>query len=465
MRLNPFTGFNLFGRAYHATAHEIWLSVKLLAVVTFCFAILLYLAENAINPDYTFWDALVWTFVKYVEDPADIASAPMTAMGKIIGTLVGVLGIAIFAVPAGLIGSGMMDAMAEEKHEKEIAECYRRIKKMFRRTGNRSLRAHLNTLPDKGGEKLSKLNFVPRRVPLSKLEIRQGLTMKDLYEVCRRFPDVCIKNMADTVSDEEKSGNNYVVELFPVNTSYGCCIDRHSNVTVVCTTGYTEAAIGWFSYYMAKLGGFNYVCKNIEVDPDELDSYYNMSDEALYDKKKRQEFTKKDKEALRTIDLKEQHRRDFLADIRRLTGGREDAWVMLHVDHVMNSENVTDFHFSDNIKDGTQPAVSDRERYEAFYRSFSTAMSEEFEMSSTSQSERYPMLKKNLAYRLKKEGIPCNAFVLRSSSSLLNYHPKKMVVAWRMAQLLSQHLDGGKGIADEDVKDFATTRFGFAESK
>lgn len=116
-----FTGFGLFGKAYRATHHEIWASLKVLAIITIVFAIAMFLAERSSNPDFSFWDALVWTFVKYVEDPADITEAPVTMIGKIIGTLVGVLGIAIFAVPAGLIGSGMMDAMSEDKREEELA--------------------------------------------------------------------------------------------------------------------------------------------------------------------------------------------------------------------------------------------------------------------------------------------------------------------------------------------------------
>ena len=74
------------------------MSLKVLAIVSMIFALALFLAERPSNPDYSFWDSLVWTFVKYVEDPADIVDAPVTVFGKIIGTLVGVLGIAIFAV-------------------------------------------------------------------------------------------------------------------------------------------------------------------------------------------------------------------------------------------------------------------------------------------------------------------------------------------------------------------------------
>ena len=174
-------GVQLFGRAFRATRREIWVSLKVLAVVTLLFALAMYIAEHYQNPEFSFWDALVWTFVKYVEDPADIAEAPVTVVGKIVGTLVGVLGIAIFAVPAGLIGSGLMDAMADEKREKELQDYRHRMRKSFRRTVDKTLRGYLNTLADGGGEKLKKLNFVPQRIPVSRIQLpgRQNQPVPD----------------------------------------------------------------------------------------------------------------------------------------------------------------------------------------------------------------------------------------------------------------------------------------------
>ncbi|MBR4988434.1 MAG: hypothetical protein IKY85_00835 [Bacteroidaceae bacterium] len=116
-----FSGFSIFVKAYEATKHQIWVSTKLLLLVTLLFAVMMFIAENSVNSDYSFFDALIWTFVKYVEDPAYIESPPITVLGQVIGTLVGVLGVAIFAVHAGLIGSGQKKVMDENKREKDEA--------------------------------------------------------------------------------------------------------------------------------------------------------------------------------------------------------------------------------------------------------------------------------------------------------------------------------------------------------
>ena len=183
-----------------------------LALVTILFAIALFIAEHSASPNYNFWDALVWTFVKYVEDPADIVSPPVTVFGQVIGTLVGVLGIAIFAIPAGL-----------------------------------------------------------------------------------------------------------------------------------------------------------------------------------------------------------------------------------------------------------KSTVKDTVAYEALYEILSAAVADEFGLVCTPTSERYPLKKKNAAYHLQRKGLEGNFFVLRLSTQLVNFEENKLVVAMRIAQVVSQQLDDGKGIWADDVKDFATPAFGFAE--
>jgi voltage-gated potassium channel len=451
----------LFGRAFRATRREIWVSLKVLAVVTLLFAIAMYVAEHFQNPEFSFWDALVWTFVKYVEDPADIAETPITVVGKIVGTLVGVLGIAIFAVPAGLIGSGLMDAMAEEKREQELQEYRRRMHKSFRRTVDKTLRGYLNTLPDGGGEKFKKLNFVPQRIPVSRIQLRQGINMKDIFDICREYPEFRLKNLAEAMSDEEHPEDSFVVEHFPLNRPYGCCINRHSKVTIVSTSSCVENGTGWFTYYLAKFGGFNYVSKDIEVDPDELDSFYNLTDEPLYEKRPRSAYdAKKDKEAIATLDKKQANRHAFLDNIRMLVAG-EDSWVILVTSQIKNSDNPFDFHFASTRKDGSDSTIINGQLYQQLCQRFDEMMIVDYELKSELQSTRYPLTKNNLGYKLSKQGIRCNTFVLRPSCDIVNFDNRKLLVVFRIAKLFNEMLDGNRSIMDGDVADLSDTRFGY----
>ena len=129
---------HLFIKAFNATKREMLVSVLILIVVTLFLALGLYLAEARVNPDFSYGDALVWNFVKYVDDPAEMTSAPVTLLGKIFGTLVGLMNVAIFAVPAGLVGSGLIDAMEETRQEKKIAKASGQLHKRFRRIAQSS---------------------------------------------------------------------------------------------------------------------------------------------------------------------------------------------------------------------------------------------------------------------------------------------------------------------------------------
>lgn len=457
-----YSGLRLFKTAFQNTQQQIFVSSIFLVAITFVLTIILYLAERYVQPDFTFWDAFIWPYEKYVGDPAEVSEAPVTVIGKIIGTLVGIMGVAIFAVPAGLVGSGLTDAMDEEKRDKELQEFRRRLRKAFRRSANVSLREYLNALPDKGGEQLKVLNFVPQCVPIAKLQVRQGMDLKDIMDTCRKFPEFRMKNMADAQANDDIRQDRFIVEHFPLNRSYGCCIPRGSKVTIVCTSSFDEVGIGWLTYYLAKLGGFNYISKEVEVDTDELDSFYNISREPLYDKKPHSAYKGKtgNKEAIDVLNRKIEHRQEFFDDLQ----AQGSEWVIIFTEHIKNAANTFDFHFADALKDGTMSTVSDQQTYQQLGEQFAALMAE-FGLQTALHSDRYPLRERNLGYEIRREASDCNVFVLRPSSELINFDTRKLVIALRMAQLISQQLDGDRGIIDDDIKDFKATGFGYKEDK
>ncbi len=461
-----FSGLRLFKTAFINTQRQIFVSGIFLVMITCVLNVILYLAESGVDPEFDFRDAFIWPYEKYLGDPGKIVDDPLqSTLGKIVGTLVGIMGVAIFAVPAGLIGSGLTDAMDEEKREKELEDYRRRLRKSFRRKSNKSLREYLNKLPDGGGEQFKTLNFVPQRMPVAKLQVRQGMDLKDILDTCRLFPELRLKNMADAQSNDDSRLDRFVVEHFPLNRSYGCFVPRGSKVTVVCTSSFDEVGIGWFSYYLAKLGGFNYICKEIEVDTDELDSYYNLSQKPLYDKKTIDEFDKKkNREALRVLDEKQKHRDDFLGDVEKAAQS-EGAWVIVITEHLKTQENQVDFHLAEALKDGSQSTISNEQQYAQFCDAFASMVKDAFGFETALHSSRYPLMKKNLGYTIRKDRPDRNVFVLRPSSELMNFDDRKLLIAFRMAQLITEQLDGGKGIDDDDVKDFKETGFGYQEGQ
>ena len=423
----------------------------------------MYLAESKVDPDFSVWDAFIWPYEKYVGDPGKVVDDPLISpIAKIAGTLVGIMGVAIFAVPAGLIGSGLTDAMDEEKREQELNGFRRRLRKAFRRQSNKSLREYLNSLPDGGSSRFKTLNVVPQRVPIAKMQVRQGLDLKDIIDTCNKFEELRLKNLADAHSDEESTEDRFVVEHFPLNTKYGCYVPRQSKVTIVCTSSFDEVGIGWFTYYLAKFGGFNYLSKEIEVDTDELDSFHNWSKEPLYDKKPISAYDKKkEKEAYQVLEKKLENRNEFLDHLYQSV--QDGSWVIIFTEHLKNSVNQVDFHLTESLKDGSQSTISNQQQYAQFCDAFALMVKSEFGFETALNSTRYPLLKKNLGYTIREKHPDSNVFVLRPSSELMNFDDRKLVIAFRMAQLISEQLDARKGITDDDVIDLKETGFGYKE--
>ena len=457
-----YSGIRLFKTAFMNTRRQIYVSGIFLVAITCVLTVILYLAESRVDPNFSFWDAIIWPYEKYLGDPGKVVDDPLISpIGKFIGTLVGIMGVAIFAVPAGLIGSGLTDAMDEEKREDELNGFRRRMQKAFRRIVNKTLRGYLDTLPDKGGKDLSSLNFVPQRIPISRIQIRQGMEMKDIFEVCQKYPEFRMKNLAEAMSSEEHPQDNFVVEHFPKNRSYGYAKSRHSKVTIVSTSSFAENGTGWFTYYLAKLGGFNYISKDVEVDSDELDSFYNLSDEPLYEKRPRSSYNKKqDKEAIEIIDQKDANRKAFFDDLEEMASG-EDSWVILFVAHIKSSMNTVDFHFASAKKDGSNSTVLQQENYQTLLAQLTEMLQKDYALTSDLHSQRFSLTKNNLGYRLQQKGIVCNAFVIRPSCEVINFDNRRLLIAYRLASIISQQLDGGRGIQPGDVKDFKETGFGY----
>ena len=100
--------FRILGDAISSKKHELTVSLAFLTILTVILSFFLYFAEHAAQPELceNGWKTMVWAFAKYLGDPGKIADYPLvTAWGNVLAIIVGVLGIAIFAVPAGLIGS------------------------------------------------------------------------------------------------------------------------------------------------------------------------------------------------------------------------------------------------------------------------------------------------------------------------------------------------------------------------
>ena len=263
--------FSLFFKAFGNTKHEMWISVQVLMVITILLSIILYVVEHVAQPEvyHNVWDSVLWSFMQYIGDPGHFTDyEPITVVGRIIAALIGIIGIAIFAVPAGLIGSGFMDAITEEKKERQLIEASVILHKRFRRTGQAS-----SWFYDENKLKHT-YKLVPRYRSIIDFQVKTGMGADCIIETVNYCPDFRLQNMSSVLRRAEEE-DRLVVEHFPLNTEYGCFLNRESDVTIVSPT--RSLGIGNCAFSLAAMGGFNYVSKELEPYPDEPFGFYTMA--------------------------------------------------------------------------------------------------------------------------------------------------------------------------------------------
>ena len=267
--------FSLFFKAISNTKHEMWVSVQVLLAITVVLAIVLWAVEYSVQPDVYSnpLQTFLWASMQYIGDPGHFAEVtPVTIVGRIIAVLIGIIGIAIFAVPAGLIGSGFMDAIAEDRKEQQLNEASVVLHKHFRRIVQTS-----SWYLGKTGLK-NTYKFVPRYRTMSYLQVKTGMNVNDIIDTVRFCPDLRLANLSATVPPD-KIVDSVVVIHSPINREYGCCIDRGSNVTIVSTM--ETMGPSNFAFSLAAMGCFNFVSKELSPSQDDPLSFYTMSKDSL----------------------------------------------------------------------------------------------------------------------------------------------------------------------------------------
>ena len=442
-------------KAFSATKHEMLISLGIILVLTIFLSIIFYIVESIAQPDVyrDYWDALVWAYTRYMEGGDGVfEGGPITVTGKAIASLLGLIGIALVAIPAGLVGSGFMDAIAEEKREEELEQMHLRILKQYSRFSSPAFRDYCRTQQEKVSEVYQKARFTTRAEMLSLFQTRLGIDFKDIADVCNRCPELRLRDIADEICDEEHPVSSLWVELLPVNTVYGCFVNRGSNVTIMVTNGFDEMGTSWYGYHIALLGGFNFICKNQEADPDEPDSFYALI-----------ENPNADTPAM--LAKKKKAREDFMRDLQSVSG--KNKWVINIQSLVRNSRNKFDFNFVYDNRPLTNPSVENVEEVEKLMaRINKTFQQAPFDDAPhiAQMSETWRLTKNNIGYILRKrhgaEGT--NVIHIRVASSLINIDIRRTISIYLLAECIRQSFVPQQKLREEDTQEMCSKGYGYS---
>ncbi len=113
------------GRALVASAPELGVIVFGLLVVLILASTALYFAENDVQPEaFSSIPAAAWWGIATLTTVGYGDMAPVTLVGKMLGSVVALIGIGLFALPAGILGSAFV---ARLKRDRSCPHCGERL--------------------------------------------------------------------------------------------------------------------------------------------------------------------------------------------------------------------------------------------------------------------------------------------------------------------------------------------------
>lgn len=422
--------FRLLRQALSSKAREMWVSLQFLVIVTLILSFVLFFYENHAQPEV--FDnglrSLVWAFAQYIGDPGGFADTPpITFVGRIIASIVGLLGIAIFAFPAGLVGAGFSEAMEEEKRKKEIAKNTQKLNMAFERRLDRPTGFYV----------------VPQYLSICDIQTIMRLKIDDIFDVVESSNNFRLINLAVTQTIDEHPQDKIAVEHFLVNRPYGYCIDRGSKVTIVSPSSLMDPCIGNFSYYLALIGGFNYISREHgELQP--YRSYYSFADRYNHEE---------------NLPL-------YMEDLERLTS-RKDSWTLTPM--VASGANEpsypTVFHFSiggakgDERFEGENLMVKDLTAYRSFYDDITRELERKYAMASDHQRYHNTSSPNIFARKYEQGKGSENNIILRIAWSACLWDSRRIAIAKTLADALNRHFE--KDVVKEYAPDLKSPERGY----
>jgi voltage-gated potassium channel len=395
--------FNLLSDAIKEKKNELIVSMQFLVIVTFILSIILYVFEHDAQPevyDNGFY-SVIWAFAQYIGDPGQFADTPpVTLAGKIIACIVGIMGIAIVAVPAGILSAGFTEAIESRNKNEEVVRNAEKLLSTFQRKLDRPT-GYQVVLPFQ---------------TVTALQAKLCMTMDSIVEAVNSesAPHFRLVNTASSVPVARHQADEIAVEHFIVNRPYGCLIDRKSNITIISPSSCIDMGVGNWAFYLAAIGGFNFISREV-------------GDKACY----RSYLSEECANALPGLA-------EFIADLKELLS-RKDAWsfTILVASGALEPEYPTQIHFDiggkkgDMVMGGDDLLVHDSARYTKLYQAIS-GMAEE-KLGYTSDHQKYNVVANPRKF-FNRHQFKSNNVVLRIEWNRILWDPNRIVLADVIAQ-------------------------------
>ena len=247
--LNVAKSHSLIINAVKNKRHELYISMQVVIIITIILSAILYFVENPSQPENfsSITDAFLWSISKFIGEIGGYGDfAPITFLGKILATFVGILGIAIFAVPAGIISSGFVEEIEQIKKSEQDQNFLEKISSGFQ---IEHLVANI-----RAKEKINLGHIRRKFFTLSDVNYKLNIPTLSLLNIAEIDKGIRVRNY-NTIEGEEQT----ILEFYDSNSSYGTFTNRDSKILIISTHSKDQPFLGHFSYALSEYLQANYI--------------------------------------------------------------------------------------------------------------------------------------------------------------------------------------------------------------
>src|ERR1035437_406184 len=118
------SSLKLFGRVFISRKEELLITSFIMIILIILSSSLMYIFESHIQPDkFTDIPTTMWWSVATLTTVGYGDIYPITGEGKILASIVEILGIGLFALPTGILGAGFVDEFHKSRTKLEKKKC------------------------------------------------------------------------------------------------------------------------------------------------------------------------------------------------------------------------------------------------------------------------------------------------------------------------------------------------------
>jgi voltage-gated potassium channel len=107
----------------HEQKEHLFSAFLIVVVLVVVSASLVYYAEHDTQEDFSSIPATMWWSIATLTTLGYGDMRPVTTLGKSLAAIISILGIGLFALPAGILGSGFVDRLRQKRHGQKCPHC------------------------------------------------------------------------------------------------------------------------------------------------------------------------------------------------------------------------------------------------------------------------------------------------------------------------------------------------------